>query len=233
VGWVLEAGNEVSVRGIGECVGASLREDAGQLSGRGPGYLESRGARRFLVFLGEGAAAVITPTGPGEDDGVSMFCVCFWLASSGVAPGSGAGFGRKSGKEGGPASGRDKVKPDGLAGAGAAVKSTPAGPVKGGAPSGFCMVFWLSSSGVAPGSAAGVGRKAAKEASPAAGGDKVRPGGLAGAGAAVVITLAGPGEDGGVGRFCIGFWQRRLPGTPCPPPGEWCNCADAPAPLLL
>jgi hypothetical protein len=142
---------------------------------------------------------VTTPIGPEKDGGFRGLCIFFnsWVAARAIA-----GAGREAVKEADPAVGRVNVRLGVLECAGATVVTTTAGPDKDGAPEGFCISFRLTNTGEAPGPATRVRRKAGKEAGPAVGGDKVRPGGLAGAGAAVVITPAVV-----ITRFWGGQWD--------------------------
>jgi hypothetical protein len=153
--------------------GAGVGREAGKEAGPDEGRVNAGGGG----LAGAGFAVLTTPAGPGND-GTKSGCMDFRLASRRVAPGSGAGVGKEAGKEAGLAVGRVSGGRGGLASPGAAVLTASEGPDNDEAPSAFFMVLRLASSGVAPGSGAGVGKEAGQETFPDAGRVKVRRGSL-------------------------------------------------------
>jgi hypothetical protein len=144
--------------------GAGVGREAGKEAGPDAGRVNAGGGG----LAGGGFAVLTTPAGPGND-GAKSGCMVFRLASSRVAPGSGAGVGKEAGKEAGLAAGRVSGGRGGLASPGASVFTASACPDNDGALSAFFMVFRLASSEVAPGSGAGVGKEAGQETVPDAG----------------------------------------------------------------
>jgi hypothetical protein len=128
--------------------------------------------------------------------------------------------GTEAGKEAGLLVVRVNVWPGGLAGAGVPVLTTSAVPGKDGVQSGISTVFGLASSGVAPGPCAGVGSEDGKEAGPAAGRVNVWPGGLAGAGVAVLTTSSVPCKDSAQSGFGMVFGLTSTGVAPGPGAGD-------------
>jgi hypothetical protein len=167
-------GWEICMGVTGEGVGASPWEAVEGFPAKSPGSEELRMAGRLVLFRGGGATLLSTATGTGRDGGACRLCTLLNCPRGEIVLMAGAGVGREAGKEAGLAAGRVNEGRGGLAGAGAAVLTASARPDNDGAQSGFCMVFRLASSGVAPGSGAGVGREAGQETVPDVGRVKVR-----------------------------------------------------------
>jgi hypothetical protein len=98
-------------------------------------------------------------------------------------------------------------------GKGATVVTIPTGTKKDGEAYGFCTFFRCPSGSVVPRPGAGLLREAGKEVSHASGRVIVKPGSLAGAGAAVVTIPTGPGKNGEPAGFCIIFKLGQQQGT--------------------